>query len=200
MPVEVHFSSNNDHNRTLLPYNYFPFVPHVLLGHVPEFACVVVYSIFAVLYRRNYHPPGYDHKGKKQQEHQGYPKPPSEQWADQVTPPKNEQAEDVQNAAAELFHQGREVPEKTREGEASGGIGRGGDGGSSGGVLVGKGMARNIGLGAFGKSQEIQRYELPSDWKNTVSNLCLRTNFEPAELADLFQTFRQLAGGFYFWL
>ncbi|CAM9469158.1 unnamed protein product [Sphacelaria rigidula] len=61
-------------------------------------------------------------------------------------------------------------------------------------VMVGKGMAKNIGYGAFGKSQEVQRYDLPSDWKNTVSNLCLRTNFEPAELADLFQTFRQLAG------
>lgn len=61
-------------------------------------------------------------------------------------------------------------------------------------VMEGKGMAKNIGLGAFGKSQEVQRYALPSDWKNTVSNLCLRTNFEPAELADLFQTFRQLAG------
>lgn len=60
--------------------------------------------------------------------------------------------------------------------------------------MVGKGMAKNIGYGAFGKSQEVQRYDLPSDWKNTVSNLCLRTNFEPAELADLFQTFRQLAG------
>lgn len=48
--------------------------------------------------------------------------------------------------------------------------------------------------GAWGRTHEVQTYELPPDWKTTVSNLCLRTNFEPAELADLFQTFRQIAG------
>ncbi|CBJ29816.1 conserved unknown protein [Ectocarpus siliculosus] len=37
-------------------------------------------------------------------------------------------------------------------------------------------------------------YDLPKEWKTLVSTLCLRTNFEPAELADLFQRFRQLAG------
>lgn len=49
---------------------------------------------------------------------------------------------------------------------------------------------------ALGQVEEEETYELPKEWKALVSTLCLRTNFEPAELADLFQRFRQLAGGF----
>lgn len=52
--------------------------------------------------------------------------------------------------------------------------------------------------GALGQAEEEPTYELPKDWNTLVSTLCLRTNFEPAELADLYQRFRQLAGvGFY---
>lgn len=48
--------------------------------------------------------------------------------------------------------------------------------------------------GALGQAEEEPTYELPKDWNTLVSTLCLRTNFEPAELADLYQRFRQLAG------
>lgn len=48
--------------------------------------------------------------------------------------------------------------------------------------------------GALGQVEEHPVYDLPKEWKTLVSTLCLRTNFEPAELADLFQRFRQLAG------
>lgn len=48
--------------------------------------------------------------------------------------------------------------------------------------------------GALGQAEEQPVYDLPKEWKTMVSTLCLRTNFEPAELADLFQRFRQLAG------
>lgn len=49
--------------------------------------------------------------------------------------------------------------------------------------------------GALGQVEEHPVYDLPKEWKTMVSTLCLRTNFEPAELADLFQRFRELAGG-----
>lgn len=48
--------------------------------------------------------------------------------------------------------------------------------------------------GALGQVEEQPVYDLPKEWKTLVSTLCLRTTFEPAELADLFQRFRQLAG------
>lgn len=69
----------------------------------------------------------------------------------------------------------------------------GGEGEASENVF-GSREATAVVYGALGQVEEHPVYDLPKEWKTLVSTLCLRTNFEPAELADLFQRFRQLAG------
>lgn len=74
--------------------------------------------------------------------------------------------------------------------------GRGGEGAGSGsrGGARGWNDSGSVVYSALGQVEEEATYELPKEWKALVSTLCLRTNFEPAELADLFQRFRSLAG------
>lgn len=144
---------------------------------------------FAAL-RRSYHPPGYDHLGEKK-----------DPGAQDLRAEEPKTGEDYAALYPDIGDHGE--PSQTPSGTTAGSegatpstasLGAGGVGVSEGArgalAMVRKGLA----AGAWGESQEVQRYKLPVNWKNVVSTLCLRTNFEPAELADLFQTFRQLAG------
>lgn len=160
--------------------------------------------------RHNYHPPGFDNKGK-QQPTAPPPQAPGSAPPAASTPSRgsNENQEPIVE-----WVRGSDVTTSSPGGEPESGVqnsSEGAEDGSSGGEGgPGKSGAGSVRLrrkdddvfgggavyGALGQAQEETTYELPKEWKMLVSTLCLRTNFEPAELADLFQRFRSLAGEF----
>eukprot|EP00752_Nemacystus_decipiens_P002047 g1962.t1 len=159
--------------------------------------------------RQNYHPPGYDSKGKQNPPDDESPptnalptaRNPSSPTGTTAEAPGMQQAGDGGWGAAGTRTPGSndgDVAESS-PGEERGESGRGrrrrrGEGGGSQDESIDFGADRGVVYGALGQAEEQPVYDLPKEWKTMVSTLCLRTNFEPAELADLFQRFRQLAG------
>lgn len=144
--------------------------------------------------RYNSSPPGYNDKGKKPPTEDtpvpNYPDPQSTTDPGAGQPFDSDRAdwdpdEDWDNWSGEIAREGRIKGDSYPQSRSESTWPR--DEGGEGAVY-----------GALGQAEEEPTHELPKNWNTLVSTLCLRTNFEPAELADLYQRFRQLAGMWFY--